>query len=531
MSAPPRLAAGEAPRAPVAGPLNLARACLDPWADDPAHAGRPAFTFLRSAGGEDDPAEAWSYAEARERVLRIARGLLARGLEPGDRVLVRLPHSPAYALAFFGANAAGLTPIPASPQLTDGEAAFLAADAAPRAAFVADGAAPPPGFGGLALREADLAALDGGGPLPETAAEDPAFLIYTSGTGARPKGVLHAQRTLLGRAPMWEAWEGYGPDDAVLHAGALNWSYTLGAGLIDVWATGGHALLYGGPPDPAVWAPLIARRRATVFAAVPTVHRQLLKYGEPEAHDLSSLRHGLCAGEPLPPSLRREWLARAGTELYEALGMTEVSTYVSSGPATPVREGSPGRPQPGRRVAVLPERGGPDGGARPLPPGETGLLAVHRSDPGLMLGYWRRPEEQAAAFRGEWFVGGDLASIGEDGYVRFRGRADDAIKSFGHRLSPVEIEAALETAPSVAEVAVVGLPIDEAKTLVAACVAPEDGAALDEEALRAHAASRLAAYKRPHRYVAAGPLPRTRNGKLLRRELAARLLAAEREGG
>ena len=523
--APPR--AGEAARAPASGALNLARACLDPWADDPAHARRPAFTFLRGAGGAGEPAEAWSYAEVRERVLRIARGLLARGLEPGDRVLVRLPHSPAYALAFFGANAAGLVPIPASPQLTDGEAAFLADDAGPRAAFLAGGAAAPPGFGGLALHEADLGALDGGGPLPETEAEDPAFLIYTSGTRARPKGVLHAQRTLLGRAPMRDAWEGFGPDDAALHAGTLNWSYTLGAGLIDVWATGGHAMLYGGPPDPAAWAPLIAERRATVFAAVPTVHRQLLKYGEPEAHDLSSLRHCLCAGEPLPPALRREWLARVGVELYEALGMTEVSTYVSSGPATPVREGSPGRPQPGRRVAILAEEGGPGGSAEPLPPGATGLLAVHRSDPGLMLGYWRRPEEQAAAFRGEWFVGGDLASIDEDGYVWFRGRADDTIKSFGHRLSPAEIEAALETAPGVAEVAVVGLPIGEAKTLVTACVAPEAGASVEEDALRAHAAARLARYKQPHRYVTVEALPRTRNGKLRRRELVERLLAAE----
>ena len=290
-------------------------------------------------------------------------------------------------------------------------------------------------------------------------------------------------------------------------------------GLIDVWSTGGHALLYGGPPDPGVWAPLIEAHGVTVFTAVPTVFRQLLKYGALEQHDLSSLRHGLCAGEPLLPALRDEWRARVGRELYEALGMTEVSTYVSSGPATPVRPGSPGRPQPGRRVAIL----GEAGGEQRLPPGEVGLLAVHRSDPGLMLGYWRRPEEEAAVTRGEWFVGGDLAALDEDGYVWFHGRADDVIKSFGYRLSPVEIEAALETASGVSEVAVVGVQVDPTKTLVTACVVSEDGAALDEDALRAHAEAHLAGYKQPHQYVLVAELPRTRNGKLQRQALLARL--------
>ena len=516
--ATPSIAPGTVVRVPVEGALNLARACLEPWASDPEHARRPAFTFLRGDGPDD--AESWTYGEVWERVQRVARGLLARGLEPGDRVLVRLPHSPDYAFAFFGANAAGLVPIPASPQLTEGEAAFLVADAEPRAAFTTRDL-PLPGFDGLELHPEDLDTLDGDGDLPETRAEDPAFLIYTSGTQARPKGVLHAQRALYGRALMWDAWEGFGPTDVTLHAGTLNWSYTLGVGLTDAWATGGHAMLYGGPPDPAVWVRLIERHRITVFTAVPTVHRQLLKYGAPEEHDFSSLRHCLCAGEPLLPALLAEWRERIGVEMYEALGMTEVSTYISSGPATSVRPGSPGRPQPGRRLVILPEAGGEE----PLPAGEVGLLAVHRSDPGLMLGYWRRPDEAAAVYHGEWFAGGDLAALDEDGYVWFHGRADDVIKSFGYRLSPVEIEAALESAPGVAEVAVVGLEVDAAKTLVTACVVPEDGAEFEEHVLRAHAEAHLAGYKQPHQYVPVEALPRTRNGKLQRSALVERLSA------
>ena len=252
--------------------------------------------------------------------------------------------------------------------------------------------------------------------------------------------------------------------------------------------------------------------------AVPTVFRQLLKYSRPEDHELR-LRHVLVAGEPLPVALYEEWRERVGTEMYECLGMTELSTYVSSGPPTPVRLGSPGRPQPGRRVAILAEDEDAANASTPLPTGEVGLLAVHRSDPGLMLRYWRRPEEDAAVRRGEWFIGGDRAAIDEDGYVWFHGRADDVIKSFGYRLSPLEIETVLEAHPAVAEAAVIGATVEEGKTLVTACLVMADGVTLDEQAIAAHAAERLAEYKRPHQYRVVASLPRTRNGKLQRRAL------------
>jgi acyl-coenzyme A synthetase/AMP-(fatty) acid ligase len=506
--------------------LNLARHCLEARALDPASAGRVAFTFARSY---DDALldETWTYAQAWARAQRIGRGLLARGLVRGDRVLLRLPHSPEYAFAFFGANAAGLVPIPASPQLTAEEAGFLLADAGARGMVTAPELRIA-GFAGIEVLTGELDALDGPGPLPATDAEEPAFLIYTSGTTARPKGVLHAQRTVHGRAMMRDAWEGFGPADVTLHAGTLNWSYTLGVGLMDPWAAGAHAVLFGGEYDPAGWPRLIERLGVTVFVGVPTVYRQLLKYGFTEGVEadtrarLRTLRHGLCAGEAMPPALLHEWRARAGTELYESLGMTEVSTYISSGLTVPIREGSPGRPQPGRRVAILPV----EGGTEPLPPGEPGLLAVHRSDPGLMLGYWRRPEEEASVLRGDWFTGGDMAAIDEDGYVWFHGRADDVIKSFGYRLSPIEIEAALASCPGAGEVAVVGVPLDETKLLVTACVvrvADGPGATLDEEALAGHAREHLAGYKQPHAYRFVEALPRTANGKVQRRLLIERV--------
>jgi len=367
-------------------PLNLTSWCLQRWAEDPAHCARPAFTFVTPSGSQT-----WTYAQAWARCRLVAESMLGSGIERGDRILIRLPHSPDYAFAFFGATLAGALPIPASPALTAAEAAFLASDSGARAA-VTDGNLPIEGFHGILIDTVglDRAPRTPAHSLPTTHAEDPAFLIYTSGTTSHPKGVLHAHRSVYGRAMMREGWQDFRETDTTLHAGTLNWSYTLGVGLMDSWAAGAHAVLYGGPTDPRVWPGLIEKLRVTVFAAVPTVYRQVLKYGAPEEHDLSSLRHVLCAGEPLPPALLEEWRKRVGTEMYEALGMTEVSTYISSSPSVPIKPGSPGRPQEGRRVAILPRE---SESTEPVPPGHVGMLAVHRSDPGLMLGYWRRPEE------------------------------------------------------------------------------------------------------------------------------------------
>jgi acyl-coenzyme A synthetase/AMP-(fatty) acid ligase len=316
---------------------------------------------------------------------------------------------------------------------------------------------------------------------------------------------------------MHAAWLGLREDDRLLHAGAFNWTYTLGVGLTDPWANQATALIHNGPRDPGVWARLIQAHQATIFAAVPGVYRQLLRTQDLATADLSSLRHGVTAGEALQPALLEEWRQRTGLELYEALGMSEVSTFISSGPETPVRQGSPGRAQPGRCVAVLPV----EGGTQPLAPGEVGLLAVHRSDPGLMLGYWNRPDEEAAVLRGEWFVGGDLVAIGADGYVDFRGRADDLMNAQGYRVSPLEVESVLAAHPFVAEVAVAEREVRPGVRIVTAWVVPRGDLPLDVPALLAYAAEHLAAYKCPRDVVTVERLPRTPNGKLLRRNLPA----------
>jgi len=321
-----------------------------------------------------------------------------------------------------------------------------------------------------------------------------------------------------GRRPMVAGWYGLTADDVVLHAGAFNWTYTLGVGLLDPWANGATAVLYNGRPDPAVWPELISRLGVTLFATVPSLYRRILKYGAVSREKLATLRHGLSAGEALAPALLEAWRARAGTELYEALGMSEISTYVSTGPGMVIKPGSPGRPQAGRQVAILdPEA--PAAEPRLLPPGQVGLLAVHRSDPGLMLGYWKRPEEEALVMRGAWFTGGDLAHLDEDGYLWFHGRNDDLLNTHGYRLSPLEIERVLAHHPDIADVAVGEVAVAADLTVLTAFVVPHG--TTSEAAILDWARDHLATYKLPRRVVFVDRLPRTANGKLLRRALPA----------
>lgn len=500
---------------PVAARFNIARYCLEANARLRPH--KTAMILVGEAGETR-----MSFAEADLAVRRLAAGLLTLNLPPRSRIMIRMANDADYALTYFATIAAGHVALPSSAQLTAHEAEFLlgnsgAAAVAASAELASDLKLPD---GVLLLDPAMLARLKESAPLEDyadTAADDPAYLVYTSGTTGKPKGVLHAQRAAWGRRPMHQGWLGLQESDVLLHAGAFNWTYTLGVGLVDPWAVGATTVLYNGPRDVGIWPKLIERHRATIFAAVPTLYRQILKYGDVKQYDLSSLRHGCTAGEALQPALLAEWQELMQKPLYEALGMSEISTYISTGPGMAIKPGSPGKPQPGRRVAILPAEGE---GTEPLPKGEIGLLAVHRSEPSLMLGYWHRPEEEAQVYRGDWFLGGDLASLDADGYLWHHGRNDDVMNAMGYRVSPAEVESALAEHPMVQEIAVTELRVRADVSVVAAFIVPREGARPNIQELDAFAHERLAAYKCPREWRFIDTLPRTANGKVQRKRLA-----------
>lgn len=486
--------------APCPAPFNMAAYVLEQGRSQPD---RIALAVLGPAR-----AERWSYARLTQAVRGVAAGLLAQGLAPGDRVLMRLGNTPEFPVCFLGCIAAGLVPVPTSAQLTGREITGMAAGVDPALVVAAAGVALPDHPAPVL----DAARLDAFHDLPpaEWAMGDPdrpAYVVFTSGTSGRPRGVVHAHRAVWARRMMWEGWYGLTPQDRLLHAGAFNWTYTLGTGLMDPWAIGATALIPAPGTDSAALPLLMKRHDATIFAGAPGVFRQLLRA---EIPPLPRLRHGLSAGEKLPEPVRAAWQAATGTAIHEAYGMSECSTFISGSPARPAAPGTLGHPQPGRRVALLRD-------GAPADPGTPGTIAVHRSDPGLMLGYLGHPDETAARFSGDWFLTGDVGVMEPDGAIAYMGRDDDMMNAGGFRVSPVEVEDAMLAHPAIHEAAACELRVKADASVIGLFYTA--GAPAEEADLAAFAEQRLARYKRPRIFLHVAALPRGANNKLLRRRL------------
>lgn len=487
--------------APCPTPFNLAAHVL-------ARAGDlPEKCALQVIGS--DEAESWSYARLAAAVRGCGSGLLALGLTPGDRVLMRLGNSPEFPILFLGAIAAGLVPVPTSAQLTGPEISRMAGIVQPALIVAGAGVALPDP---LPCPVLPAAALTGMASLPPCAwamgAPDRlAYIVFTSGTSGRAQAVAHAHRAIWARRMMHQGWYGLRADDRLLHAGAFNWTYTLGTGLMDPWSVGATALVPGERVVAAQLPQLAMQFDATIFAAAPGVYRQMLRQPMPA---LPRLRHGLVAGEKMPESLRLAWREATGTEVHEALGMSECSTFISASPDRPAPAGATGYPQTGRRIAVL-------GAGGPVARGTPGTLAISRQDQGLFLGYVNNHSETEARFHGEWFLTGDTVAMAADGAITYLGRDDDMMNAGGYRVSPLEIEAALADCPGIAECAVCEVEVRPGVTVIGCFYVASEPIATEQ--ISAFATTCLARYKQPRLYVALASLPRGPNNKILRRAL------------
>lgn len=489
------------PPPPCPAPFNMAAHVL-------GHAGELPDKIALAVVGPTG-SERWSYGRLEAAILGTATGLVGLGLAPGDRVLMRLGNTVDFPITYLAAIAVGLIPVPTSAQLTVAEVTKIAAEIAPALIVAAkdvalpeDPVCPVLGLGELsAMRDLPAASYLLGDP------DRPAYIIYTSGTAGQPRAVLHAHRAIWGRRMMWDGWYGLGPTDRLLHAGAFNWTYTLGTGLMDPWSVGATALIPATGVGPDALPLLLKRHDVTIFAAAPGVFRQMLRTTVPP---LPKIRHGLSAGEKLPEVTRDAWIAATGTAVHEAFGMSECSTFISSCPAHPAPGNSLGFPQPGRRVAII----GDDG---PVPQGQTGVIAVSSRDPGLMLGYLGAPDETRARYRGEWFLTGDTGCMEPDGSIRYLGRADDMMNAGGFRVSPIEVETAMRLHPGITDCAAVEVAIKPDVTVIAAFYTA--ASPLPDSELATHAGTVLARYKQPRLFIHRDDLPRGVNNKLLRRAL------------
>ena len=485
-----------------------------------------------------------TYAELAERTSQFAQLLRKLGVGPGDRVLIRLPNCIDYPTAFLGAMKAGCIAVPTSTLLTAEEVLYLAEDSGAKV-LVMDSAAwlqmgERLGLAenlNLVLLSGESRQTSGGTPnalnvlnlapaLKEitawsaphaTHANAPAYLVYTSGTTGYPKGVLHAHRALIGREPASKYWFNFDDKqvDRILHSGKFNWTYVLGSGLMDPLYLGKTVIVHEGKNDANCWTRLIAKHGATIFIGVPTIYRQIVQKTTATKADVPTLRFCMSAGEHLSDDMLTAWRTRFGMDIFEAVGMSEFSYYLSQSIHRPIRAGSAGFAQPGHDIQLL----NPDT-MQPVPAGEEGMIAIPETDPGLFLRYWNLDAETAKYKHDGYFFTGDYAKIDIEGYLWFLGRRDDIIKSFGYRVSPYEVERVLKSHPAVADCACIGEEIEKDKLIVAAYVILQQAQHVSADELLKFGQQHLAAYKAPKRIYLAKDFPRTKNGKILRREIS-----------
>jgi len=481
-----------------------------------------------------------TFAGLAHRTDQFAQLLRNLNVEVGDRVLIRLPNSLDYPTAFLGAMKRGAISVPTSTLLTAEEVAYLARDSG-ASVLVTDKAAwgslqnhlaDAPnlkyillsGAGNVAKHdsltvldlETELANITECAPAQNTQANDPAYLVYTSGTTGYPKGVLHAHRALIGREPASTYWFNFDANsqDRIMHSGKFNWTYVLGSGLMDPLYLGKTVIVHEGKNDADLWTRLIAKHAATIFVGVPTIYRQIIQKSTASKNDVPSLRHCMSAGEHLSDEVLQQWRERFGADIYEAVGMSEFSYYLSQSIFRPIRAGSAGFPQPGHAIKLLnPET------LEEVPTGEEGMISVPESDPGLFLNYWNLDEETAKYKHDGYFFTGDYAKYDEDGYIWFLGRKDDIIKSFGYRVSPYEIERVYKSHPAVADCAAVGEELEKDKLLVVTYVILQPDATVSADDLLSYGKQHLAAYKSPKTVYLTKDFPRTKNGKILRKDI------------
>jgi acyl-coenzyme A synthetase/AMP-(fatty) acid ligase len=509
---------------------NIGRDCTDKHAKRKSHRNKVALYWEN----EEGETRKFTFVDLLTLTNKIGNALLSLGFEKGDRLLIRLPNIPEFPLVFLAAIKIGAVPIPSSVMLTAEEIGFMLDDSGARSIVTTTelyGAVEVnrgrhDNFGDVLIVSQPIPAgcIDLGRLIKnsserlvvrETKSDDMAYICYTSGTTGFPKGVVHAQRSLIGRDPAALYWQALKPEYTVMHAGKLNWTYTLGTGCLDPWRQGCSAVIYGGEHNPKKFFELIAKYQVNVFMAVPTVYRQMIRVADEVNPDLSSLHHALSAGEHLSEELFYSWKDKLGIELYDGLGMSEFSYYLSNMPGMPIKPGSLGKPQPGHRSALLDEEG------KEVSVGETGVLATPRDDPGIMLRYWQRPEETERMFQGNWFVSGDYFYKDQDGYFWTVGREDDIITTFGYRVSPFEVERVLNEHPTVNECAVTGINVDEDKTITTAFVVLKERNESEELKgdLLEYTHKRLASYKCPREIIFLESIPKTANGKVKRKML------------
>lgn len=509
--------------------LNLAAYFLDARIAE----GRGARPAIRTS------ARTFSYAEVARLSAQYASILAADDIRPEERVIVALADGVDFVAALFGILRHGSVGVMVNPdapadlmryflEYTRATAAFVPADRIDRFRNEAATLARAPRLYAVESQEfaARLNAQPVDTPPFDSHRDDAAIWLFSGGTTGRPKGVVQSHRSFVNTTMLYgRGVLGIGSDDITMAVPKLFFGYATGANVFFPFSASASCVLFPERCTADALFAQIARHRPTVLINVPTMIQQMVSHQDAPLQDLSCLRLATSAGETLPAELHERWMRTFGVELLDGLGTAEMwHIFISNRPGDVV-PGTLGKVVPGFEVKLC------DAADREVDDGEIGTLWVKGDS--RALGYWQQMDDTTRAFRGEWYVSGDMLRRNADGTFTYCGRADDMLKVSGKWLAPGELENCLLTHPAVREVAVVGIKSHEG--LVKPCafvVASSSTAGLADE-LKAFAKTQLEPYKYPRQVIFLEALPRTHLGKVDRGALARHGLdvAVKSDGG
>jgi acyl-coenzyme A synthetase/AMP-(fatty) acid ligase len=447
----------------------------------------------------------WYFGELIAQSAGLSGAFAARGMRRGDVVMTLVGNRIEWVLSLLACWRMGAVALPCSTQLRRQDLALRVAAANPKLCVGEDGllAELPDGVATMTMGEV-AAALDEDRPQETPAAievmeaEDPALIVFTSGTTGEPRGVVHAYRYLLGQQGQAEHWFGSRKGELAWCTTATGWSKSARNVFLAPWLTGAAAVIHDGRFNPAERLDFAEALGVNVLCQAPTEYRMLAKRAA--LRPLPMLRRMVSAGEPLEAETIAAFRDALGLEPADGYGQTETGHIAGNHVGAAVRPGSMGKPLPGVETRIV-----------------DGELQLHAASSPTFFSRYLDGER----FEGEWWQTGDLVREDEDGYLHFEGRDDDIILSSGYRIGPFEVESALLSHPAVAEAAAVAAPDPERGAIVRAIVVPRDREPSEELAreLQEHCKRETAPYKFPRIVEFTTELPKTTSGKIKRAEL------------
>ncbi len=508
--------------------FNMAHAACARWVEE---------------GRADDTAilygkEKITFGELEARSLRMAGALEELGITRGKAYILRSGNRPEYVISVLAGMKIGAVPVLTSALLGPRELRQVIENADAVAVFtirdrldaVLDVRRDCPTLKNVILFDGEgdgtvaFDSLSSAGPvgppgLPATS-EDVAYMLYTSGTTGRPKGIVHAHRWLVGTGdPIGKLAMKATPEDRVWSPADFSFGFGLGHGLFYPLYCGAAIYIHPERFDPTEAVRIVSEMRITIFATVPTAYRMILaRTPVGDRFDLGALRVCMSSGETLPPETYRTWKERFGCDILDGIGVSELQKFCCNLYGEPIKPGSAGKAFPGIVVELHGDEGGP------VPDGEPGRIAVRGDHPAMFLEYREMPETFAESFVDGFYYTGDIARFDGDGYLWYLSRQDDLIKSRGYLVSPKEVEETCMEHPGVLEAGVIGVPDAELGQRIKAFVVLKPGGEPGREVareIRETLLGRIAPFKVPKMIEFLPELPKTANGKIRRNQLRA----------